>query len=81
MHCSTVQGDETGQGSALQQKLEGLNVSLLFCVGVGCSSIFSSHLPFALADPAAAKPLEGLLLEFVEQHQQHREAVLGTPGA
>lgn len=59
VQCSTAWGEETGQGDAFQQKLGGLNVCLIFCVGVGHSGIFSSHPSFALADPAGVKPLDG----------------------
>lgn len=50
VQCSMAWGEETGQGNALQQKLEGLNMSPMLCAGVGHSGIFSLHLPFALAD-------------------------------
>lgn len=56
---STAQGEETGQGDDLQQKLHGLDVSLIFHADVGPCSIFSSHLPLTRADPAGAKPLDG----------------------
>lgn len=59
MQHSTAQGEETGQDNDLQQKLEELNVSLIFHADVGHCSIFSSHLPLTLADPAGVKPLDG----------------------
>lgn len=56
-------------------------MSPMLCASVGHSGIFSSHLAFALADPAGVKLLEGLLSGFVEQYWQHHKSVLGPPGA
>ena len=69
VQCGTAWGEETGQSDALQPKLEGLNMFLMFCAGH--SSILSSHLPLVLADPAGQScwmGMEGLLLGFAEQH-------------